>query len=69
MYAIGSEHSQIVLDSLTGQRATNEQTFASIGILAEKLETLRKLHRCFLDVEFSPMVSDLVEQESELAIS
>jgi hypothetical protein len=69
MYAIGSEHSQTVLDSLTGERATNDQTFASIGILAERLENLRKLHRCFLNVEFSPMVNALVEQESELAIS
>lgn len=69
MYAIGSEHNQIVLDSLTGQRAADEQTFASIGIFTEKLDALRKLHRCFLDVEFSPMVSALVEQESELAIS
>ena len=69
MYAIGSEHSQLVLDSLTGQRATDDQTFASIGILTEKLDALRKLHRRFLDIEFSPMVNALVEQESELAIN
>jgi len=69
MYAVGSEHSQIVLESLTGERTTDEQTFASIGVLTERLEGLRKLHRRFIDVEFSPMVNALVEQESELAIS
>ncbi len=69
MYAVEQEHSQIVLDSLTGKRTTDEQTFASIGVLTERLESLRKLHRCFIDVEFSPIVKALAEQESELAVS
>jgi hypothetical protein len=57
------------MESLTGQRPADEQTFASINLLAEKLQAVRKIHRRLVDVDFSPQVQALVEQESLLAIS
>jgi hypothetical protein len=58
-----------VQESLTGARPTDEQTFASINILADRLRNVHKLHPSFMGVEFSPQVQALIEQESILAIS
>jgi len=69
MHTMEQDHCQAVLDSLTGERTTDEQTFTSINILAERLENVRKLHRTLIDVEFSPFVQELVEQEMKLAVS
>ncbi|MFA5292815.1 MAG: hypothetical protein WC496_07250 [Phycisphaerae bacterium] len=63
------DHCNVVMESLTGQRPADEQTFASINLLAEKLQAVRKIHRRLVDVDFSPQVQALVEQESLLAIS
>ncbi len=63
------DHFEIVRDSLTGNRTIDEQTFASINILAERLGNVRKQHRSFIDVEFSPDVQALAEQELKLAVS
>jgi hypothetical protein len=62
-------HCNVVMQSLVGQRPTDEQTFASINLLAERLQTVQKVHRRLVDVEFSPHVKALIEQESVLAIS
>ncbi|MDD5135528.1 MAG: hypothetical protein PHP01_08985 [Phycisphaerae bacterium] len=69
MYRTELDHCEVVLDSLNGSRTTDEQTFDSMGILSERLESLRKLHRCFIDVEFSPIARALAEQESKMAVS
>jgi hypothetical protein len=63
------DHYEIVRDSLNENGIVDEQTFASIHILAERLESVRKLHRAFIDIEFSPQVQALAEQESKLAVS
>lgn len=63
------DHCTTVQESLTGQRPADEQTFASISILADRLRTVRKLHPSLFNVEFSPQVQALIEQESVLAIS
>lgn len=69
MYQNEYDHCEIVRDSLAGNRTTDEQTFASINILAERLENVRKQHRTFIDIEFSPQVQALAEQELKLAVS
>jgi hypothetical protein len=63
------DHCKVVSQSLAGQRPTDEQTFASINLLSERLESVHKVHRRLIDVEFSPQVKALIEQESLLAIS
>ena len=63
------DHCKVVMESLAGKRPTDEQTFASINLLSERLESVRKIHRSMMNVEFSPQVQALIEQESLLAIS
>ena len=69
MHITEPDHCEIVCDSLTGNRTTDEQTFTSINILAERLENVHKLHRTLIDIEFSPHIQALVEQELKLAVS
>ena len=69
MYTTELDHCEIVHDSLAGNRTIDEQTFDSINILAEKLENVHKLHRAFIDIEFSPHIQALAEQEQKLAVS
>ena len=69
MMTIETDHCEIVADSLLGNRTADEKTFASIAVLGDRLEQLRKSHRAFVDVDFSPPVQALSEQEMMLALS
>jgi hypothetical protein len=62
-----SEHFKIVKDSVAGEREIDEQTFASLTILAERLERLKKLDDAFCDIRFSPAVKKLAKQANTLA--
>ncbi|HBG27247.1 MAG: hypothetical protein A2Y10_12525 [Planctomycetes bacterium GWF2_41_51] len=62
------DHCTTVLESLKGSRPADEQAFASINILADRLNNVHKMFPG-LNVEFSPQVQALIEQESVLAIS
>jgi len=63
-----TSHWQIVEDSLTGERTIDEQTFASLTVLTERLEQLKKLDRAFDSIAFSPDVRKLTKQNSAVAI-
>ncbi len=69
MTTMETDHCQIVTKSLSGQRGTDEQTFSSIAVLSDRLDQLRKMHRVFIDIEFSPEVRAMSEQEMMLALS
>ena len=60
----GSNHCQIVRDSIVGKRAVDEQSFASLTILTERLERLKNLDKTFGDVEFSAAVKRLARQKN-----
>jgi len=62
-------HCQIVRDSITGERAVDEQAFASLAILTERLERLKKLGKTFSSVTFSPAVKKLKRQKNAIAVS
>jgi len=59
-----SNHCQIVRDSIVGKRAVDEQTFASLAILTERLERLKNLDKTFGDIEFSAAVKRLARQKN-----
>jgi len=59
---------EIVGDGLCGQRAVDEQTFASVSILAERLERVRSLGKGFSEICFSPAVEELEKQKSAAAL-
>ncbi len=68
MIGAESNHCRIVRDSITGERAVDEQTFDSLTILAERLERLKNIDGIFGNVEFSPAVKKLARQKNALAV-
>ena len=69
MNMMETEHCQIVTESLSGRRSADEQTFSSIAVLSDRLDQLKKTHRAFVDIEFSPQVQALSQQEMMLALT
>jgi len=65
---VDSNHCRIVRDSIIGKRAVDEQTFASLTILTERLERLKKVDKIFGSVVFSPAVKELKDQKNAVAI-
>lgn len=57
-------HSQIVLESLTGRREIDEQTFTSMAILAERLERLKRFSSNFSEVSFSAAAKKLMRHKN-----
>jgi len=68
MIEVDSNHCQIVRDSLAGERTVDEETFASLTILTERLERLKKLDKIFSDVTFSSAVKKLARQKNAVAV-
>jgi len=68
MVEVNWNHCQIVEKSLSGKRAVDEQTFASLAILSERLERLKKLNEFFEDVAFSPAVEKLKARKNAVAV-
>jgi hypothetical protein len=68
MIGTDSNHCRIVAESLAGERQVDEQTFASLAILAEKLERVKKLDETFAGIEFSSDVKKLQSQKNTVAV-
>jgi len=61
-------HCQVVEKSLSGERTVDEQTFASLAILAERLERLKNLDKVFSNVTFSSAVKKLKKQKNAFVV-
>ena len=59
---------QIVGESLCGQREIDEQTYASVSILAERLERVKNFGKGFSEISFSPEVEALTKQKIATAV-
>lgn len=59
-------HCQVVGASLTGKRPVDEKTYASMAVLSDRLERLRR-SPLFAGVTFSPHVEQL-RQHAEVAV-
>ena len=57
-------HFDVLNDNISGTRAIDEHTFASVAVLADRLDRLQRTNPMFADVSFSPEVEDLVHCES-----
>jgi len=68
MTEMDSNHCQVVEKSITGERAIDDQTFASLEILGERLEHLRDLDPIFGGVTFSRDVMELKAQNNTVAV-
>ena len=63
-----SNHCQIVKNSINGERAVDEQTFASLAVLSERLERLKKADQSFSAVKFSSTVKKLAKNEIPVGV-
>ncbi len=61
-------HCRIVAQSINGQRCVDEQTFAAMAILSERLERLKKLDDAFSEVCFSDDVNALMNQKKAVTV-
>ena len=68
MLELYPDHCQIVRESLSGTRAIDEQTYASLAVLNERLQRTRKLGDKFANITFSPAVEQLRRRPSRVAI-
>ncbi len=59
---VGDNNFDIVSRSLAGLRQADEQTQASLAILAERLESLKRTSSLFAGVSFSADVEKLATQ-------
>jgi len=68
MMELYPDHFEVVTNSLNGTRAIDEQTFASLEVLNDRLERVKKLGGRFTGVVFSPAAEHLRKQSSRLAV-
>ena len=68
MIETDSNHCRIVAKSLAGERDVDEQTLASLAILTEKLERLKKRDKSFSRITFSPAVKKLRSQKKTVSV-
>ena len=68
MIEMDSNHCRIVAKSLAGEKEVDEQTFASLAILGEKLERLKKIDEAFSDIVFSSAVKKLQSQKNAVVL-
>jgi len=68
MLGTDSNHCQIVKESIAGNRAVDEKTFASLAVLSERLGRLKKKDSLFEAVTFSPDVRKLTRQTKPIAV-
>jgi hypothetical protein len=66
---MSSNHCRIVGESLAGEREVDEQTFASLAVLAERLERLKAADKTFSSITFSSAVKKLQSQKNAVAVS
>jgi hypothetical protein len=62
-------HLERVKEILCGKKEVDENTFASIEVLRERMERLKQLDKGFSGVGFSPFVWRLARRRKEVAIS
>ena len=61
-------HCGIVGKSLSGERPVDERTYASVAVLAERLERLKHSGALFAGVEFSPAAEALRRHTPALTV-
>ena len=68
MIEMDFDHCRNVRAVLTGEKAVDEQTFASMAVLGDRLEKIHKRGKIFSKVDFSSSVKNLAKQEKPIAL-
>jgi len=69
MTVVDANHCRIVSRCIAGERAVDEQTFASLAILSERLSRLKKLNKVFSGIRFSRHVKRLKGQRNAVPVA
>jgi len=64
MIGMDSDYFKIVKESVEGQREVDEETFASVAVLSDRLSRLKSLGERFSGVSFSCAVEKLQIQDN-----
>lgn len=59
---------KVLQESISGERETDEQTFASLAVLEERLKRVKRLGGAFSSVRFSRVVKKLDAQKQPMAV-
>ena len=68
MLVMEPNHFELVKESLNGRREIDENTFASLEVLRERIGRLKQLDNSFSGIGFSPFVRRLTRQRKEVAV-
>jgi hypothetical protein len=68
MTELFKDHCEVVQESLQGKRETDDRTFASLEILKDRLDRVKRMSPRFAIVEFSPAVSQMRKSSNKLAV-
>ena len=60
------DHCEVVKETLSGKRIVDERTAASVSVLNERLERVKKMGQRFSRIEFSPAVKQLKNHSSRI---
>ncbi len=66
MMDLFADHCEVVNETLAGKRIVDEQTLASVAILSDRLERVKKLGSRFSRIEFSPAVRQLKNNSNRI---
>ncbi len=69
MLELYPDHCEVIRDNLKSIRAVDEQTFASLEVLNDRLERVKKLGGRFAEVAFSPAAEHLRKQAGKFCRS
>jgi len=67
MVSIKIDHHKIVREAISGRRKVDSEVLASMSILEEKLEKLRKLGPQFAEIGFSAAAANIVASAAAMA--
>jgi len=68
MLELYTDHCEVVKEALKGTKAADEHTFASLEVLNDRLERVKKLGGRYDFIAFSPAAEHLRQQAGKLAI-
>ena len=69
MIGMDSDHCRTVTEALEGKRKVDENTFAALAVLFDRLERVKNLGDTFAGISFSPAVEKLQNKRSTVAVS
>jgi hypothetical protein len=68
MTELFKDHCEVVQESLQGRRETDDRTFASLEILKDRLDRVKKVSPKYAIIEFSPAVNKMRQSSNKLAV-